>query len=121
MRLRTGIWGVVLAVAVGVVGASAPSAALAQRNAPTPNETAKRKVRSRVVPEYPALAKQMGLTGKVKVLTTISADGRVVGTKVVGGNPVLANTAIEALKKWRFESAPKETAEVIEFEFNGQN
>jgi outer membrane biosynthesis protein TonB len=32
---------------------------------------------------------------------------------------VLVDSAIEALKKWRFEPAPKDTAEIIEFEFTG--
>lgn len=119
MRLKRGIWGIALAMAIATATAI-PPAAYAQNTQPT-NEVAKRKVRSKVVPAYPALAKQMGVTGKVRILTTISADGRVVGTKVVGGNPVLANSAVEALKKWRFETAPKETAEVVEFEFSGQN
>jgi protein TonB len=80
----------------------------------------KRKVRTRVVPEYPPLAKQMNVTGKVKIETTIAADGHVIATKVVGGSPLLVNAALDALKKWRFEPAPKDTTEVIEFEFNGQ-
>lgn len=83
-------------------------------------DEAKRKVRTRVVPEYPALAKQMNVTGKVKIETTIAADGHVIATKVVGGSPLLVNAALDALKKWRFEPAPKDTTEVIEFEFNGQ-
>ncbi|HXW62157.1 MAG TPA: energy transducer TonB [Candidatus Acidoferrales bacterium] len=80
----------------------------------------KRKVRSRVVPEYPALAKQMNVTGKVKIETTIAADGHVLSTRVVGGSPLLVNAALEALKQWRFEPASRDTTEVIEFEFSGQ-
>ena len=84
-------------------------------------EEGKRKVRSKVVPEYPALAKQMNVTGKVKIEATISADGHVMGTRVVGGSPLLVNAALDALKKWRFEPASKDTTEVIEFEFGGQS
>lgn len=120
MRLRLGILGAVLITAVGMATLLPPPAE-AQSSSTTTTDTAKRKVRSKVVPEYPALAKQMGATGKVKILTTISADGRVEGTKVVGGNPVLVNAALDALKKWRFEPAPKETSEVIEFDFSGQD
>ena len=86
-----------------------------------PADEAKRKVRTRVVPEYPALAKQLNVTGKVKIEATISADGRVINTRVVGGSPLLVNSALAALKQWRFEPAPKDTVEVIEFEFNGQS
>jgi len=85
------------------------------------SEDSKRKVRSKVVPEYPALAKQMNVTGKVKIEATIAADGHVLSTKVVGGSPLLVNAALDALKKWRFEPAARDTTEIIEFEFNGQS
>ncbi|HUO35331.1 MAG TPA: energy transducer TonB [Candidatus Acidoferrum sp.] len=83
-------------------------------------DAAKRKVRTRIVPEYPPLAKQMNVTGKVKIEATIAADGHVMSTKAVGGSPLLVNAASDALKKWRFEPAPKESIEIIEFDFNGQ-
>jgi TonB family protein len=83
-------------------------------------EAGSRKVRSKVVPDYPALARQMNVTGKVKIEATIAADGHVLSTRVVGGSPLLVNAALEALKKWRFEPAPKDTTEVVEFEFSPQ-
>jgi TonB family protein len=82
------------------------------------SDSAKRKVRTRVTPEYPDLAKRMNVTGKVKIEATVSADGRVVSTRVVGGSPLLVNAAIDALKQWRFEPGPKDTTEIIEFAFN---
>lgn len=90
--------------------------AQAQDNA---TESTKRKVRTRAMPDYPALAKQLNVTGKVKIEATISADGRVVGTHVVGGSPILVNSAVDALKKWRYEPGPKETTEIVEFSFGG--
>ena len=84
------------------------------------SDAAKRKVHTRVVPEYPALAKQMNVTGKVKIEATIAADGHVLNTRVVGGSPLLVNAALDALRKWRFEPASKESTEVIEFAFSGQ-
>ncbi|HEX4004173.1 MAG TPA: energy transducer TonB [Candidatus Acidoferrales bacterium] len=84
-------------------------------------DSLKRKVRIKVAPEYPALAKQMNVTGKVKIETTIAADGHVENTKVIGGSPLLVNAALDAVKKWRFEPGPKDTTEVIEFEFSGQD
>lgn len=94
-----------------------PPRALAQ-DAST--DAAKRKVRSKVVPDYPQLAKQMNVTGKVKIEATIAADGHVVSTRVVGGSPLLVNAALDAIKRWRFEPAPKDTTEVVEFTFGGQ-
>jgi TonB family protein len=84
-------------------------------------DSTSRKVRSKVIPAYPDLARSAHLTGKVKIQVTISADGRVTDTKVVGGSPVLVSAAIEALAKWRFEAAPSDTTEIIEFQFDGDN
>jgi TonB family protein len=83
-------------------------------------EAGKRKVRTRVNPEYPALAKQLNVTGKVKIEATVAADGHVASTRVVGGSPLLVNAALNALKQWHFEPGPKETTEIVEFAFNGQ-
>jgi TonB family protein len=84
-------------------------------------ESSKRKVKSKVVPEYPMLAKQMNVRGKVKIEATVSADGRVTSTKVVGGSPLLVTAAADAVKKWRFEAETRETTELVEFDFNSQN
>jgi TonB family protein len=84
------------------------------------SEAAKRKVRTRLTPEYPPLAKQMNVTGKVKIEATVAADGHVVNTRVVGGSPLLVNAALDALKKWHFEPGPKETTEIVEFAFSPQ-
>lgn len=83
-----------------------------------PAEGAKRKVQTKVVPDYPALAKQMNVRGKVKIEATVSPEGRVISTIVVGGSPVLVPAAADAAKKWRFEPESKETTELIEFDFN---
>lgn len=82
-------------------------------------DAAKRKVRLKVTPEYPDLARQMNVTGKVKIEAKVAADGHVTDTRVIGGSPLLVNAALNALKKWRFEPGPKETTEVVEFTFNG--
>jgi len=84
-------------------------------------DAGKRKVRTKTVPEYPPLAKQMNIVGKVKIEATVAPDGHVATTKVLGGSPILVNAALDALKKWRFEPAPKDTTEVIEFQFTGQD
>ncbi|MGB7751148.1 MAG: energy transducer TonB [Candidatus Acidiferrales bacterium] len=84
-------------------------------------DNAKRKVKTKTVPEYPELARRINATGKVKIEATISADGRVTSTKVIGGSPLLVGAATDALKKWRFEPATKESVEVVEFDFSGNN
>jgi TonB family protein len=97
-----------LALAVGLM-ALAPGAAFAQEGT--------RKVKAKVEPVYPALAKQMHITGTVRVEVVITAAGTVKSTKVLGGHPLLAAAAEEALKKWKFEPGTAETTEVIPFNF----
>lgn len=80
----------------------------------------KRKVSHRVVPEYPALARQMNITGKVKIEVTVAPDGHVKETRSVGGSPLLLDAATRAVKNWKFEVGPKETTEIVEFDFSPQ-
>jgi TonB family protein len=116
MKLRVWLAGLGLALVLGGSALLPPKGTAQEASA----DASKRKVRTKVAPEYPALAKQMNVTGKVKIETTIAADGHVLNTKVIGGSPLLVNAALEAVKKWRFEPGPKDTTEVIEFEFDGQ-
>jgi TonB family protein len=81
--------------------------------------TGARKIRSKVAPEYPALARQVNVTGKVKISVTISPEGRVVNTKVLGGSPLLTEAANTAVKQWRYEPAAKESTEIVEVDFSG--
>ena len=80
-----------------------------------------RKTKTRVSPAYPVLAKKMNITGTVKVLVVVSANGNVKDTKVVGGNPVLVNATMDALKKWKFEPADAESTGTLEFKFQPQD
>jgi TonB family protein len=82
------------------------------------SDTGKRKVRSKVEPTYPAIARQYHVDGRVKVEITIAPDGHVVNTRVIGGSPMLVQAAVSALSEWRFEPGPKETMEIYEFEFD---
>ena len=76
-----------------------------------------RKVILRVAPAYPDLARKMHLQGNVKVVAIVRPNGAVKSTRVVGGHPVLANAATDAVDKWKFEPGPNETTHVIELTF----
>jgi|HubBroStandDraft_6_1064221.scaffolds.fasta_scaffold134118_2 TonB family protein len=118
MKLRVGMIGLGLALVLSESLVLPPKGAAAQENS---KEATSRKVRVRTVPEYPSLARQLKVTGKVKIEATVTADGHVTNTRVIGGSPLLVSSAVDAVKRWRFEAAPKETTEIVEFEFNGQN
>lgn len=81
-------------------------------------ETLSRKVKSKVAPAYPEIARRMNITGVVKVLITVTPTGSVKDVKLVGGHPVLANSAMDAVKKWHFEAGPQESTGIVEFRFD---
>jgi TonB family protein len=77
-----------------------------------------RKVKTRVAPVYPELAKRMSLSGVVRIEVTVTSKGDVKNTKLVGGHPLLAGAALDAVKKWRFEAGPEESVGIVEFHFD---
>lgn len=77
-----------------------------------------RKVKSKVSPVYPEIARKMSLAGVVKLEVTVAPNGTVKDTKVIGGNPILVNAAQDAVKKWRFEPGNDESVGVVEFRFD---
>ena len=80
-------------------------------------DSLQRKVKSKVVPEYPELARRMSLSGVVRLELTVAPSGTVTETKVIGGNPILVNAALDAVKKWKFEPANEESSGIVEFKF----
>ena len=76
-----------------------------------------RRAKSRVQPAYPELARKMNIAGTVKIQVVVAANGIVKDAHVVGGHPVLANAALDAAKRWRFEPASEESSGVIDFKF----
>jgi len=76
-----------------------------------------RKIKSKVAPQYPELAKKMNVSGAVKLEVIIGANGQVKSVKALGGHPLLIDAAENAVRQWRFESGPEGT-EVIEVRFD---
>jgi TonB family protein len=96
------------------LGGTFPPAGLAQNNVD-------RKVKSKVSPVYPEIARKMGLTGNVKLQLVVAPNGQVRETKVIGGHPILVNAAVDAVKKWKFETASAESTGTVEFRFDPGN
>ena len=77
-----------------------------------------RKIRVRVAPVYPDLARKLKLNGIVRIQVVISANGNVKETKVIGGHPILVTAAVDAVKKWKFDPADAETTGILEIKFD---
>jgi len=78
-----------------------------------------RKVRIKISPDYPDLARRMNVTGKVRVMIVIAPNGNVKSVKPLGGHPLLIEPSVEAVKKWKYEPASEETTTTVEFTFAG--
>jgi len=76
-----------------------------------------RKLVRRADPEYPAMAGKMNLHGTVKLKIWINPDGTVRRLEYVGGHPLLAESALKAVRTWRYQAAPQETTAVVELKF----
>jgi TonB family protein len=57
----------------------------------------------RVAPVYPPQALQAHKQGTVVLAATVAEDGTVHDIKVVEGPEIFANSAVEALKQWRYQ------------------
>ena len=101
-----------------LVGLALSAVLGAHASAQSGSEESKRKVKTKVAPVYPELAKRMNVSGKVKIEVIITPDGRVKSTRALGGHPLLVQSCIDAVKEWKFSSAPEETTQVVEFEFS---
>jgi TonB family protein len=76
-----------------------------------------RKSVKTVPPVYPAIAVKMRVEGTVKLDATIDPDGSVSDVKVVSGHQLLVQAAVEAVKKWKYESGDGKSTQTVSVEF----
>ena len=75
-----------------------------------------RKIKTKINPVYPEVARTMRIEGAVRLQVQVTPQGAVKDTKILGGNPLLASSAVDAVKRWKYEAGPEETVMVtIEF------
>lgn len=76
---------------------------VAQPQARVPAEVMEKLVTHRVDPDYPAAARPGKLQGVIVLDVIVGRDGRVVEVRALNGPEILAQSATEALRWWRFE------------------
>ena len=102
---------------IALFAALVPHYVGAQTSQTAQNDEVVRRAKTKVQPSYPELARKMQISGTVKIEVTVAPNGSVKEARVIGGHPVLANAALDAAKKWRFEPAPSESTGIIDFKF----
>jgi TonB family protein len=71
----------------------------------------------RVEPEYPDTLKRLDIGGIVRLRVTISPKGSVDSVELVGGNPILAENAIKAVRQWIYSPGPSQSKVEVTLSF----
>jgi protein TonB len=58
----------------------------------------------RIQPVYPALARQIHREGQVELRAVISIDGTIQSLQVVSGDPLFLQSALDAVRQWRYRA-----------------
>jgi TonB family protein len=77
-----------------------------------------RKVITRVEPKYPLTLERLYIGGVVRLQVDIAANGSVESAQLIGGNPILGQAAIAAVKQWKYTPAKTKTRTVERLEFD---
>jgi TonB family protein len=56
-----------------------------------------------VQPDYPQLAKTASIVGKVRAEIIVDESGNVASVKLLSGHPILAPSALAAIRKWKYK------------------
>ena len=77
-----------------------------------------RKLVVKINPSYPELARRLQLSGTVRMLVTVAPDGTAKKIELLGGSPLLTQTAQSVVQKWKWQPAADETRELVEITFH---
>ncbi len=80
-----------------------------------------RKVLVSSQPVYPYVLRNGHFEGQVRLAATVLANGTVSKVETKGGNPMLAQYAMEAVLKWKYAPGPAPTVEEVAFHFNAHS
>lgn len=77
-----------------------------------------RKLTNRVEPEYPEALKRLYIGGVVRVEVHVTPSGTVESTELIGGNPVLGQSAMKAVKQWKYAPGKSKETLTVKLEFD---
>lgn len=79
-----------------------------------------RRLIIRVEPDYPETLRRLNIGGTVRLRLSISSKGNVEQVELLGGNPILAESAVLAVKKWVYAPARSRTIAEVSITFDAQ-
>jgi TonB family protein len=104
--------------AIGYVSSTAPVDGVKTLTVYQSESDGARKLIFRVEPAYPAILLSNHIGGTVRVKVTIASNGTVEDVELVGGNPILGEAAMAAVKKWLYAAARSRTRAEISIPFD---
>jgi TonB family protein len=109
-------WGFPIVGSIGVLALFFAPALLPSAHAQNAEKT--RRVVQHVAPEYPVSLRAAHVAGLVRLSITISPSGNVTKIDLLGGNAIFSDSAIRAVKKWKYAPAATETTNEVQIRFN---
>lgn len=82
------------------------------------HDTSDRKIITRVEPDYPETLKRLYIGGVVRIQVTVDPAGKVESTELLGGSPILGQSAMKAVKQWKYAPAAGTEKFVVQLEFD---
>lgn len=80
--------------------------------------SAQRRLLTRIEPEYPETLKRLSIGGTVRLQVTIAAKGNVENVQLLGGNPILAESAMSAVRQWVYSASHSRTTTEVSIPFD---
>jgi TonB family protein len=77
-----------------------------------------RQLVTRVEPKYPVDLQKRSIGGTVRLKVFIAANGSVDHVDLLGGNPILGESAVTAVQKWKYAAANSKTTMEISVPFD---
>jgi TonB family protein len=84
----------------------------------TNEQASDRKVLTRVEPDYPETLKRLYIGGVVRVEAVVLPSGTVESTQLIGGNPILGQSAMKAIKQWKYVQGNTREKLLVRMEFD---
>jgi protein TonB len=101
-----------LAILAPLFGASLIAAQIQETS------STERKLITRVEPEYPETLKRLYIGGIVRVEVEVEPSGVVKSTKLLGGSPILGQSTMKAIKKWKYAPSGSVETLTVKIEFD---
>lgn len=95
--------GVLGGILGGVVGGAPPPPKEAPKRIRVGGNVQQARLIAKPNPVYPPLARQARIQGTVRLQAIIAKDGTIAQLEVVSGHPLLVQSALDAVRQWRYQ------------------